>query len=192
MGYTTGQVAAGFGKTSQTIRDWIKNPHLQEFFSPSARRDSGRGQAELFASDVEVCNSIASLLGQGLDWEHIATELKKGWRDTGLPDKFLVLDDDPRSPSNVMLMAKLAAAQETINADARVEQMLREQITELKEELAENKRRRQDDDKKNEELLKRLFKAEVQLELWESGRLTHAVAPRADASMSGNANEGRG
>lgn len=175
MGYTTGQVAAGFDRTPQTIRDWIKNPHLQEFFSPSARRDSGRGQAELFASDVEVCNSIASLLGQGLDWEQIAAELKKGWRDNNLPDKFVMLDDDPRSPSNVMLLTKLAAAQETINADARVEQMLRDQITDLKHELAENKRQRAIDDQKNEELLKRLYKAEVQLELWESGRLTRAA-----------------
>lgn len=186
MGYTTGQVAAGFNRTPQTIRDWIKNPHLQEFFSSSARRDSGRGQAELFASDVEVCNSIASLLGQGMDWEAIAAELKKGWRDTSLPDKFLVLDDDPRSPSNVMLMAKLAAAQETINADARVEQLLRDQIAELKGELAENRRRRQDDDKENEELLKRLIKAEVELELWRAGRLTRIAADPAPPAGEGS------
>lgn len=178
MGYTTGQVAAGFNRTPQTIRDWIKNPHLQEFFSSSARRDGGRGQAELFASDVEVCNSIASLLGQGLDWEAIAAELKKGWRDTILPDKFLVLDDDPRSPSNVMLMAKLAAAQETINANERIEQIYRDRIDELKAQVAKS-------DHDREEALKKLYKYEVELELWRAGRLSRNAAPPAGEVSEG-------
>lgn len=175
MGYTTGQVAAGFDRTSQTIRDWIKHPLLHEFFSTSARRDGKRGQAELFAADVEVCNTIQVLLGQGLNWSDIHEKLRDGFRDTNLPDKFLMLDDDPRSPSNVMLMTKLAAAQETINANERIEQMYRDRIDELKAQVAKS-------DHDREEALKKLYKYEVELELWRAGRL--------NATASDDAGEG--
>lgn len=79
------QVAAIFNVTPQTVRNWVSHPLLSEFFSPEARRDDDRAYALFYANDIDVCNSIHTMLKQKASWSQIAAALRSGWRDTDLP-----------------------------------------------------------------------------------------------------------
>lgn len=104
------EVAAIFNVTPQTVRNWVSHPLLCEFFSPEARRDDDRAYALFYANDIEVCNSIHTLLKQKLSWGSIAAQLRAGWRDTDLPARAALLDKPVENATHVETVARLAVS----------------------------------------------------------------------------------
>lgn len=157
-----GEVADTFGISTQTIRNWLKHDELKGLLSPGATPRSGQ-QAEFTPEDVQVINSIWSLTTSGNhDWRSIAENLKSGWREGYLPARAAIVGIETNSA--VGLAVQLASTTEQLNAERKISQMLKERVEEYKQQLEKS-------DTEREEYMKKLIKAEVALELWESGRL---------------------
>lgn len=108
MAMKTGEVALAFGVTAQTVRNWVNNYGLQDFFSEQAQRKDERVQAEYLADDLEVFKSIQTLVRRHYKWDEIKSELASGWRDTDMPSRLLVVDEHHETASSFQLMNELA------------------------------------------------------------------------------------
>ncbi len=170
-----GDVAAGFAVTRQTIRNWIKHEELSEFFTPQARRDTGKAQSELLGPDLEVCNSIHVMLRQKASWNEIAAKLRTGWRDTNLPDRLTLLAPPADIESSLYLMTSRAVAEQK-SAD------LMEVVRQRDDKIAELEVRLERSIEEREALLREIgqlreekatanTKLQVELDLWREGRL---------------------
>lgn len=181
MKWSSGEVAVLFGVTPQTIRNWINRPELSVFFSESVRHvDRPRAQSEFIAEDIELCNSIQTMLTQKANWDVIAEQLHSGWRDTNMPARLAIMENDPNKLTDLELVAKLAIANEQSIADqstiekrdaeiarlelkiTNIEYAARREKDELLERIAQLREDRARDDARKDTLL----------ELYESGRLT--------------------
>lgn len=153
-----GEVADMFGITTQTIRNWLKNEDLKPLFSPGATPPPGQ-QAEFTKEDVELLNSIWSITSSGNhDWRSIAENLKSGWREPYLPQRAAIAGVD--SNAALQLATKLARAEQALEDERRITRLLEQRVEEFKA-LAEQ----------SAEYQRKLIRAEVELELWRSGRL---------------------
>lgn len=170
-----GDVAAGFGVTRQTIRNWIKQEELAEFFSPQARRDTGKAQSELIGPDLEVCNSIYVMLRQKSTWSEIASRLRSGWRDTNLPDRLALLAPPADVEASMYLMTARAVAEQKSSDLMEVVRERDAKISELEARLDRSVQEREtllrEIARLREENAVALTKVETELELWRAGRL---------------------
>jgi hypothetical protein len=83
-----GKVADLFGVTTETIRNWVKNPELREFFSVTAKGEGGSKFSDFSEDDVIVLTSIYTMTkGGNYDWRSIAENLRSGWRESRLPER---------------------------------------------------------------------------------------------------------
>lgn len=89
----TGEIAKIIGVDRKTIRNWIDDYGLQDFFSPSARGEDGQVQRTLTEADVLVLNTIRSLKANGIhNWNAIRTHLEAGHRETEFPLNAIAVD----------------------------------------------------------------------------------------------------
>ena len=171
-----GDAAVGFNRTRQTIRNWIAHPDLHEFFSEQARRETGKGYSELLANDLEVCNSIVTMLEQKASFGQIAEKLRTGWRDVEFPDRLLFLANSDDMPENsARLMAGRAIAEQKSTDLMEVVRERDARIAELEERLeashTEREKLLREIGLLREEKATALSRLEVEIELWRNGRL---------------------
>jgi DNA-binding transcriptional MerR regulator len=153
-----GEVADMFGITTQTIRNWLKNDELKGLFSEGANALHGK-QHEFTPEDVQLLNSIHSITNTGnYDWRSIAENLKSGWRESHLPMRAAMVDFD--SQSALGLAVRLAKAEADLEFERREKQRLEEQVEWWKARANES-----------EDNMRKLIRAEFELELWRTGRL---------------------
>jgi hypothetical protein len=86
----TGKVAKALGIDQKTITNWLNRDELKDLFSPGARMDVGKSQRDFNMDDQLILNSIRYLRNdQGeKDWEKIAAEIQRGYRQTEMPDSY--------------------------------------------------------------------------------------------------------
>lgn len=171
-----GDVAAAFDRTRQTLRNWVENPQLAEFFSEQARRETGKGYSEFLANDLEVVNTIHVLLEQKMTWSDIAERLSTGWRDTDFPDRLLFLAKGDDIPENsVRLMASRAIAEQKSSDLMEVVRDKDKRIAELEARIeasyAEREKLLREIGELREEKAAALSRLEAKIELYEEGRL---------------------
>lgn len=153
-----GEVADMFGISTQTIRNWLKNDELKGLFSDGANPLPGK-QHEFTPDDVQLLNSIYSITNTGnYDWRSIAENLRSGWRESHLPTRAAIVDVD--SQSALGLVTRLAKAEADLEFERREKQRLEEQVDWWKQRANES-----------EDNMRKLIRAEFELELWRSGRL---------------------
>lgn len=153
-----GDVAAMLGVSGQTIRNWLKNDELKGLFSEGANPLPGK-QHEFTPDDVQLLNSIYSITNTGnYDWRSIAENLKSGWRESHLPTRAAIVDVDPQAALG--LATRLAKTEADLEFERRENKRLEEQVEWWKQRASEN-----------EENMRKLIRAEMELELWRSGRL---------------------
>lgn len=88
----TGELANALNVTDKTIRNWIDNPLLREFFSPEARGETSL-QRIITEADVLTASTIAYLKNNGTrDFEEIAQYLKTGKRESKFPQVAIEAD----------------------------------------------------------------------------------------------------
>lgn len=129
------EVGRMFKRSRHTIRNWIENDDLKEFFSPEARRDNDEAEARFTIEDVEVCNSIFVMLRQKATWRTIAENLRSGWRDTDLPEEAAFIRPAPETPSHVETVARLALASEQYSNAMKLVGQLEDEIKDLRQKL---------------------------------------------------------
>ena len=153
-----GEVADMLGITTQTIRNWLKNDEIKVLFSDGAQPLHGK-QHEFTPEDVQLINSIYSITNTGnYDWRSISENLRAGWRESHLPARAALVGVD--SDSALGLMSQLIKAEGELEFERREKKRLEEQVEWWKQRANES-----------EENMRKLIRAEFELELWRSGRL---------------------
>lgn len=153
-----GDVASMLNVSGQTIRNWLKNDELKGLFSDGASPLPGK-QHEFTVEDVQLLNSIYSITNTGnYDWRSIAENLKSGWRERQLPTRAAMADVP--NESALGLAIQLAKTEADLEFERREKKRLEEQVEWWKARANEN-----------EENMRKLIRAEFELELWRSGRL---------------------
>lgn len=139
--FSTSQVAKRFGVADQTIKNWAAE--FAQYLSPTATPGEGKRRA-FTADDVSVFAVVHELVGRGRDTSAAHAALQAGRRPT---DALI-----PLSTGDTLISVQ------------RERDMLQGAVMELREQLAKSTSDR-------DELIKRLARAELRLELYESGEL---------------------
>lgn len=194
----TGKVAGMLGVDIQTIKNWIKRPELQEFFSDGARGDTDKMQRDISEADLLVLNSIHTFRKAGQEWSDIVAYLGTGARINSLPTQALTVDTGLTTVAQVE--RSLTIVQERDRALSKVNELEREigelntkviqlerdkeaqriQLEREKEEQRTRLEREKSEEKDRlleriaqlrEEKATELARLQIENEMWRDGRL---------------------
>mgnify|MGYP001042078472 CR=1 FL=1 len=178
----TGKVAQMLGVTDRTIKNWLAVPEFAPFFSAGALQvDSAH--RELNQDDLYVLNTIRVMRSgapkKDANWEGIAQALAEGRRERQLPPIAAAIDPGMALVGQVERVVTIGAERDA--ALARVAELEQER-RELRTLLEDAQKRLADDrerllrelNEKETELKERLARAEMELDLWRSGRIKPA------------------
>lgn len=177
--------ARSLGVNERTLKLWIARDELSPYFSPLARREgSGR---DLNDDDIITANTIRSLrAGVGnnnVDWVQIAERLGSGYRDRSLPPEAASVDTGLTVLAQHERMAVVVSERDMAVARvSELDQQVRELLNRLnalqddrradaERLLREQGQIRDEKSKEQQDLRDELIRAQVELELWRSGRL---------------------
>lgn len=147
-GYSIGKVAAICGITTQALRNRIKRPELQEFFSPAAKGKPGK-PSHFDDHDYVIAVSVNSLLEQGKGWDEIAHQLRSGWRETKLPEDVVTV---AAKTNNSMMLAGRA-----VSAEDRLE-LLFDQVEQKDKTIAELQHRLLNSEREHTQTVERIMR----------------------------------
>lgn len=137
---TSGEVADMLGVKPQTIRNWVNNPILNEFFSPAAR-DKTRTRADFTQHDLYILNTINTLSRRGTAWTVIAEQLHADALVTELPNRAAIVERLETTAEQAARM--MATSMERDKALAAVAD-LQTKLLETLERVAQIERERND------------------------------------------------
>jgi len=109
----TGEASKILGVDARTIKNWIDNPSLRKFFSPSAKGEHGSTHRLFTESDILVLNTIRMKRSEGeSDWDVIANYLEEGSREQEFPANAISVDTRtipmPQAEQSAKAMATMA------------------------------------------------------------------------------------
>ena len=86
----TGTIARSLGIDIKTITNWLNRDEFRDFFSSSAKLETGKAHREFDFNDQILLNTIRHLRHeQGeKDWEKITAQIQSGFRQTEMPDSY--------------------------------------------------------------------------------------------------------
>jgi DNA-binding transcriptional MerR regulator len=133
---TSGEVADMLGVKAQTIRNWVNNPILNEFFSAAAK-DKARTRADFSQRDLYILNTIHVMSRRGTGWNVIAEQIRADALETALPDRAAIVGN---VETTVQTAARMTAT--AIERDSALAQVanLQKQLLGAFERVAEIER----------------------------------------------------
>ena len=140
--FSTSQVAKRFGVADQTVKNWAAE--FAQYLSPTATPEAGKRRA-FTAEDVAIMALVHEMVGRGRDTDAAHAALQAG----------------RRGAANALTMAKEG---DSLIAVQRERDMLQGAVIELRSQLDKATADR-------DELLSKLARAEMRIELLESGEL---------------------
>lgn len=167
----TGEAAKILGVDPKTIRNWIDDYGLSQFFSPSALGKDGTIQRMLTDADLLVLNTIRARKAQGsTDWDDISAYLASGKRETEFPQNAISADPRTITVEQAQQSARaLATMAERDAALARIDELgaeLRALQDEVKRLQKEKEEQRESHYREMLELTRLIGKLEGQLEFY--------------------------
>ena len=131
----TGEVAKLLGVDNGTIRNWVINPLLENFFSPSAKNKHGGTHRVFLENDLLILNTIGTLRSNGVtDWGEIVKHLESGEREQEFPQNATMSGDTRTIPLPLAEQtARSAATLAERDAALEIVKELRQRIKELEQ-----------------------------------------------------------
>ncbi|MEO8393950.1 MAG: MerR family transcriptional regulator [Chloroflexota bacterium] len=172
----TGECARLLGVDRRTIVLWIDREELRNFFSPSAKQETGGVQRLLTDNDVAVLNTIRFARTNGNDdWSSIAAIIEGGELQRDIPQNAGYSDTRMVPEQQARDFAKTAGTLAERDQLSIEMQRMQARIDDLEQRLQSEQVGRRDD---MERLLREIAEAqaaqreaETILKLYESGRL---------------------
>ncbi len=138
----TGEASNILGVATNTLKNWIENPLVSHFFSPSAKGEHGAPQRLFTESDILLLNTIRQLRTSGVDsWDAIAAYLDSGKRDQEFPQNAVSVDSRTIPLPQAEQSAKAVATLAERDAALRQVEELRTKLTQVEKERDEIRER---------------------------------------------------
>ncbi len=161
----TGEAAHMLGIDPKTIVNWINNPALSKYFSPTARKEDGLKQRLLTDNDVAILNTVRHASAGGrANWTEIADIVESGNLERDIPQNAGFNDTrmvpEPQARESVRAAATLAERDQLLTF-----------VDDLKAQIAQLEKGRAEDRQTLIDMNGQLQRALLLVELYEQGRL---------------------